>query len=316
MDLIDKKILCELDLNCRTPISQIAKRLRINRNVAAYRIKNLEEKGVIKNYICQVSLGKLGYRSYKIHFKLRNLKDEEARFVDEVIACPSVISFLKTEGSFDYSAVLAVKTIVELDAFISRVKSRFRNLVKDYMVSIIVYSRIFKLHKLLLNQPGVKMERFAGESVDASIDNSDKKILKQISQQGNLPIIEISRKTRLSLDIVRHRLKKLQDSVVTAFRPIINVDKLGYFHYVVMLQTRTATRAQEQKLITWCSVKRNVLYCTKRIGNFDFEVNVAITDIDELNSFLADIKTEFGDVIDSLDTVLNSRIVKLDYVPF
>lgn len=43
MDLIDKKLLCLLDINSRTPISIIAKTLKISRNVTDYRIRRLEK---------------------------------------------------------------------------------------------------------------------------------------------------------------------------------------------------------------------------------------------------------------------------------
>ena len=92
MDLIDKKIMCALDINCRKPISQIAHDLRIGRNVVAYRISNLEQKGIISNYICSVNLGKLGYKTYKIYFKIQSLtKNSEKEFADFLIKHTSVI---------------------------------------------------------------------------------------------------------------------------------------------------------------------------------------------------------------------------------
>ena len=74
MDVTDRKILYELDVNCRTPISKIAKKIRVGRDVAAYRIRKLESRGIITKYICSVNLGMLGYKTYKIYFKICNLK--------------------------------------------------------------------------------------------------------------------------------------------------------------------------------------------------------------------------------------------------
>ena len=122
MDLIDKKILCELDENCRNPTSRIAKKLRISRNVANYRIKNLEKQGVITSYICSLNLGLLGYKTYKIFFKIQTSKKEtEERFVKELLKSRKVIHVIKTEGSFDYSVTIAVRNIRELDEFLMRV---------------------------------------------------------------------------------------------------------------------------------------------------------------------------------------------------
>ena len=107
MDLIDRKILCSLDADCRTPIAQIAKRLRVNRNVVAYRIQQLEQQGIIKRYICSINTGSLGYTTYKIYFKIRTGADQQ--LVEHLLASKCVIHCLKTEGAYEYSISVAVK---------------------------------------------------------------------------------------------------------------------------------------------------------------------------------------------------------------
>ena len=84
MDIIDRKLLCELDQNCRTPLSQIAKKLRIGRNVADYRIKRLEKKGIIRAYIATTNLALLGYKTYRIYFKTQH-HEKQKEFVQFLI---------------------------------------------------------------------------------------------------------------------------------------------------------------------------------------------------------------------------------------
>ena len=43
LDLKDRKILYELDLNCRQSNSQIGKKVGLKRDVVAYRIKKLQD---------------------------------------------------------------------------------------------------------------------------------------------------------------------------------------------------------------------------------------------------------------------------------
>jgi len=318
MDQIDKKILCELDLNCRTPVTKIAKKLRINRNVADYRIKNLQNEGIISNYITAINLGKLGYKTYKIYFKIRREPNLEKEFISYLKEAKEIIQLVKTEGSADYSISIATKNILELDKFLMYVKSNFRNLIKDYFVSIVVYSRIFKLDKLLLDnkQNVLKSYKYSGDGQEIPLDDIDIKILKSISQNANISIVDVANKTKLSLDIVKYRLKKLESELITNYRIIPDLNKLGYFHYAIMLQIKQAKEADENKLVSWCSLNKKVLYCTKRIGYFDFIINVAIKDINDLNNFLSELKLEFDYIIDSYDTMLYSQILKLNYIPF
>lgn len=318
MDLIDRKILCELDMDCRQPVSKIAKSLRIGRNVADYRIKNLENKGIIRKYICSVNLGLLGYRTYKIYFKIKNKKDSEKEFVNNLIKNKKVIHFLKTEGPFDYSATIAVKTIYELDFFLMDLKNEFRDLITDYFVSIIVYSKVFKLNKLLLNEKKrvLKSEKYSGEEKEIKIDKKDIKILRELSQSADISLVDLAYRTKLTLDVVKYRLKLLEKKLINSYRIIFDMNKLGYYHYAFMLRIKQTTKSEEEKLVSWCASKKNVLYCTKRIGYFDFSINAAIADLSGLNNFILELKSEFGDMIDSYETMVNAELIKLDYMPF
>ena len=321
MDVTDRKILYELDVNCRTPISKIAKKIRVGRDVAAYRIRKLESRGIITKYICSVNLGMLGYKTYKIYFKISRDRDAEKRFVENMVRCKPVIHMLKTEGSFDYTITVAVKNIVELDDFLMGIKSNFKHFVKEYAISILVYSKIFKLDKLLLDQKRCALklesfEKYSGEDKTIAISEKERIILRALSQDANLSVVEISKRTKLSIDVVKYHVKKLSGSIVNSYRIMFNLNRMGYHHYVIMLRTWHATKEDEKKLITWCLQKRNVLFCTKRIGHFDFEINAAIKDIEDLNDFLSELKTEFDGIIDSYNTMINSKLLKLNYVPF
>ena len=60
IDAIDKKILFELDTNARMSYSDLGKKLRIGKNNVQYRVNKLSEAGVIKKFVVQPSLAKIG----------------------------------------------------------------------------------------------------------------------------------------------------------------------------------------------------------------------------------------------------------------
>ncbi len=319
MDLIDKKILCELDINCRTPYSKIAKKLRIGRNVFDYRVKKLEKESVITNYICSINLGKLGYNTYKIYFKIKSSNiDKEKRFINFILEDKRAIHFLKTEGSFDYTIAVAVKDIKELDEFISELRDNFNEIINDYMISIVVFSRIFKLHKLLLkeNKEIIKFDKYDNNKDQITLDDKDKVILKTLSNNAKLSIVALSEVTGLSIDIIKYRLKILSSTIISSFRMIPDINKLGFFHYVAMLKIRNSSINEEKNFVNWCANKYNIMYLTKRIGYFDYELNFAIMDIKELNSFISELKLNFNNIIDSYELIINSNLLKLNYLPF
>ena len=48
LDVKDKKILYHLNLDCRQSMNSLSKKIGLAKEVIAYRIKRLEEKGIIK----------------------------------------------------------------------------------------------------------------------------------------------------------------------------------------------------------------------------------------------------------------------------
>ncbi len=317
MDIIDKKIICMLDKDCRTPISQIAKQLRINRNVVTYRINNLKKTGIIRKYVTSISLGKLGYNSYKIYFKI-NQPNKCAKLINYLKDKNEVVHLIRLEGKYNLSCVFAAKNIVDLDNFLTTVKTKFENFVRETQISIVVYSKIFKFEKLLLNNKNkpIKIEKYSSKEKNISLDNTDKKILRALSQNANLSYIELMEKTKLSLDVIKYRMKKLKTNTINSFRVLFDFNKLGYFHYTILIKTNNMKKSDEEKLVAWSASKRNVMYCTKRIGNYDFEINIAITDISDLRNFMNELQEEFSEKINTRNTVLVSDILKLNYTPF
>src|SRR3990167_7009670 len=66
LDETDIGILEILRKNARTPFLDIAKKLRISESTIRKRVKDLEQKGVIKKYSAVVEPSKLGYGSVAV----------------------------------------------------------------------------------------------------------------------------------------------------------------------------------------------------------------------------------------------------------
>ena len=59
LDLKDRKILYQLDINCRQSNTQFGKKVGLSKQVVDYRIKRMEEDGVIKCYWTDIDM--IGY---------------------------------------------------------------------------------------------------------------------------------------------------------------------------------------------------------------------------------------------------------------
>ena len=68
IDLKDKKILFELDLNSKITYSALSKKVGLKQETVRYRVKRLQDEGIIYRFITIIDSVKIGIRFYKIFF--------------------------------------------------------------------------------------------------------------------------------------------------------------------------------------------------------------------------------------------------------
>src|SRR3989339_237252 len=82
LDKIDLKLLAELDKNCRTPSTILAKKVLKSRQAVEYRIEQLTQKRIITSFNTAINPHRMGYKLFKIYLKLRNLPEEKNKLLD------------------------------------------------------------------------------------------------------------------------------------------------------------------------------------------------------------------------------------------
>ncbi|MBT6955719.1 Lrp/AsnC family transcriptional regulator, partial [archaeon] len=77
LDLKDRKILSELDKDCRQPNSTIAKKVGLSTEVVSYRIKRLEQEKIITQYQVALNLSKLGVIQFRVLLSFQHITSGE-----------------------------------------------------------------------------------------------------------------------------------------------------------------------------------------------------------------------------------------------
>ena len=108
IDEIDIQILNILQADCQLSLRKIADKIQISGVMTASRIKNLEEKGILKGYTAILDPIKLGYDLTAVIFiqteggYLKNLENELSQM-------SNVITIYEITGDFDIVAVVKLK---------------------------------------------------------------------------------------------------------------------------------------------------------------------------------------------------------------
>ena len=114
LDLYDKKILFELDVNARIPTSNIAKKLKKSKQFVDYRIKKLEENKIIVRYNTVIDYSRLGFTSIRVYFKYQNITPQQQKELEENLIKDKEVWWLVTvEGPIDVGYATAVRNILD-----------------------------------------------------------------------------------------------------------------------------------------------------------------------------------------------------------
>ena len=315
IDLYDKKLLFELDKNSAITLAELSKKLRRSKPFILYRMRKLEEHGIITGYHAIIDMSKLGYFTFRVYFKFQQMTEEEGKmFIEHVEKnLAQVWTITSMHGKWDYALFLGVRTIAEFHTIWESIMLRYKKNIKTYNVA--VYAPIYNFNrKFFLAQQGEAIERIYGDGEKQELDDLDWKLIETYANNVRQSSLEIARKLKISADTVRSRIKNLEKKkIIVGYKIGLNLDKLGFVSYRVDLQLLSTARNKE--LFEYCRQHKNIYQINKSIGGADFEMEVIVEDLAHLIQLINEIKTRFKDVVNDAEYFGFSTFHILKYIP-
>ncbi|MBI2044828.1 Lrp/AsnC family transcriptional regulator [Candidatus Pacearchaeota archaeon] len=140
LDSKDRKILEQMQKNCRQTIAEIAKNTKLPRDVVVYRIKKLEQLKVIRAHHTLLNPQRLGYPLYVyVLFSCYNLNPEdEIKLVNYLKSYKKIIYVAKNSGEFDFTIGVCSKDYKEFDETVREIRQKFPDTIKDIKVTPVI----------------------------------------------------------------------------------------------------------------------------------------------------------------------------------
>ena len=85
IDLKDRRILYHLDADSRQSLTQIGKKVGLKKDVVSYRIKRLQDEGIIKYYWTVIDAYKLGYMVFRFYLIFQYVTQEIKKEIIEYL---------------------------------------------------------------------------------------------------------------------------------------------------------------------------------------------------------------------------------------
>lgn len=320
IDLKDRRILYQLDLNARQSLTQIGKKVGLNKDVVAYRIKRMQEEGVIKNFWTLIDAYKLGYMVFRFYLVFQYVsQDIKRRIIEYLVKDDHVCVVNEIVGKYDLGVFLWIKDFNEFYRFWEQLLDHFGDYFLEKVFSIYVKWYTYRSSYLLVDE--YKKEDRLDYEITGSrgrktveIDEVDYQLLDALSMNARIPLIELAEQLGCSSQMVKYRMKNLVKlGVIQAFRVGVDLSKLGLKEYKVDVHLREHTK--RKSIIEYIKFNPYLEFIGTSAGVSDLELEFVLKDVDSLHRIMEDISAKFPGSIrkyEYFNTLVNH---KLRFIP-
>jgi len=318
LDVKDRKILYQLDLDARQSFTQIGKKVGLKKDVVSYRVQRMQDEGIIKNFWTAINTFKLGYNVFRIYINFQFISsDKKIEIIQYFINHKNSWAVVSVKGEIDLNVILWVKDIYEFYRFWEKTIELYGNYFANSAISILVYVNAYQKSYLLLDKYE-KSDRLlyqttcGGEPI--KIDKIDYQLLNEIAVNARAPLVELAEKLGCSSQTINYRIKTLmQNGAIQAFRVGIDISKLGLEKFV--LNVFLGEPKQKNSLINYLQNLPSLEYIDMAIGWTDLTLEVILKDVNELTQIMDQISSKYPNAIKKQNLMIATQYHKERWLP-
>ncbi|MBI2655036.1 AsnC family transcriptional regulator [Candidatus Woesearchaeota archaeon] len=314
LDLLDRKILYELDLNSRLSISTLAKNVRASKETVNFRLKRLVKNEYIKGFVTTLYTSNLNKFYYKLFYKFHKTTPKIDNEIISFINKDAKTAWFGTfEGPYDLAFLLISKSIYDLDNFLIE----FRKLYGDYILEQEIHTLV-SVHRFNLKffyQSKRRLHTQYPKTLrETKIDDIDKFIIKEMANNSRIHVLSLAQKLKVDSGTVIHRIKKLKEKKILGTHTLaLNFDKFKMQHFQINFKLRNNDSVN--KLINFFSNHNNATFATVTLGKYDLAIELVVENIQDLKSILDSIKEHYSNEILDYDTFLITKEYNVTWYP-
>ena len=318
IDLKDRRILYQLDLNSRQSLTQIGKKVHLRKNVVIYRIEKLKEKGIINKFYTHIDGYRLGYISFRFYITYQyTTPDIQDEIVNYFVNNKNIWRVVSIKGGYDLGVTIWVKDANSYYSFWKKTMDEYGDYFTDRTFSACIQSFDYQ-HSYLLPDEFKKSDRdhfeITGGGKIIKIDAINLKILDLIAENARIPLREIAQYLDSSSAMVSYRIKDLRKlGIIQGFRTDIDISKLGYKHIKVDIYLRE--HKQRYKIINYMKFNPNLIHIGTSSGVSDLELEFHVEQVNQLFEIMKDLVIKFPNAIRNYKYFTIQKIHKIRYMP-
>jgi Lrp/AsnC family transcriptional regulator, leucine-responsive regulatory protein len=299
LDIRDRKILFELDKNSRMSLTNLAKKLKTSKEVIFHRINNLKERNILLQ--CHAILGnyRFGLMLYKIYLKFSNVSSkEEIEILDYLKSNQHVMYLANSRGRWDLMIGIWAPNLENFYSVNNEIINKLSKYIQDRGVSISMKTTQFNRRYLYSDGSEPCEFDFGENKPQVKIDKEDRKILDILTQNSRTKLTQIASQTGISTDMVRYRIKKLEnEKIITGYKCLFNSEKLGFVTCKSFIFFENINEIRKKEFLNYCKTLPNVINLVDTFAAWDLEIMFEIESFEEFYKIMDKLKNKFKDII-------------------
>lgn len=317
IDKIDRKIIYELDINARIPVTQLSRKLHLSREKVNYRINNLVKKGIIRKFVTMINPTKLGYSVYKMFFKFQNLdKEKEKQMIYYLTKNDYIYWIASAQGRWDLNMTIFAKDINHFDEILSDFVSKYGKYILEQEFNITLKIGILSKNWILEKEKAIRKLVMFGDRVEnILIDKIDVEILRILANNGRMNYTEIARKIKSTERKVIYRMKNLEKvGIILGYTTSLNLELLDMQFFKATIDWKLLSHEEKDKLIEYCKSNPNLGFFVFCVGSWPFEAEFIVKNNKQFYEIIGDIRQKFPE-IKGFETIIFPIEYKFDWMP-
>lgn len=315
LDDTDKKILYELDANCRVPFKRIAEKHGINTSTVFSKIQRMEETGIIEGYSIRGNFQSIGYTTYHLFLEMGWISEETTRSFTLWLQKNQVVSFaVKILGSYRYLMTLKTKNFEELEQFLQNLEAKFERSLVHMEVCPHVSTHFFPRKYLVKKVPLMEAASISN-SPNIEHDTLDLKLLNELKKNARMQTLELARKVDCTEKTARERLKKLiKHEVIKRFFTKINMQKVGYSWYIAVYRLYKRDKQKIKELLKLSTEHPHITFLCESRGYWSITLNLHCRNEQECDKALDEVRSLLKEDINKEQICKVLEVLKDEFV--
>ncbi len=288
LDALDKKILNLLMQNSRMSYTQLAKRTRSSREVAAYRIKKLQDEGIILEFITEINTEKLGFKLASVFLSIRTAKETE--FKKYLKTCTFAAWTSEFSGIWNFGVGIYGRSIEEIQERFMQIQEQFGTHIAEYRMTL--HRTTAQYYEKYLNITPADKASQNIKNTTPRIDVKDRIILKELARNARIDCVALAKKTDLSAVAVAQRIRRLEYSrVIIRYSVFIDPARLGLYQFSVFLRNHHAT--DRKRLVPYLAMHPQISFVIEYVGDPFIECGIIVSDPFDARRIIQEIAGAF-----------------------